>query len=310
MSTSPAFLRSNYSDLFTSSQLPVLESLFRWELMMHPSRREQLFNLRKTDRDIYQTSELADLPMFNAIPEGTDYSYSTVRQGANKTIVPVKYGLGFSISEEAVDDGKFDHIADMVRKLAKSAKETQELQAMAIFNNAFTTQTVADGSSLINTAHPLPSGLTFRNQLSSDADLSQTSLDLMLSDFETQFLGDTGIIYNMVPRILLVHPNSKRYAKELAGSPGKPDTADNNLNAFQEDNLLVVSSPHLTDTDAWFLLAEKSQTGLDIISRKPIETKAAGPDAGFDMDSIKYKSRYREKIDTVHAYGVFGTTGA
>lgn len=308
--SAPQFLRTNYSDLFSSSQLPVLESLFRWELMQHPSRREQLFNMRKTDRDIYQTSELADLPLFNTIPEGTDYTYTSPRQGANKTIVPLKYGLGFSISEEAVDDGKFDHIADMVRKLAKSARESQEIQAMAMFNNGFTTQTTADGVSLFNTAHVLPSGRTFRNQLASDADLSQTSLDTMLTDFETQFIGDTGIIYTMTPKILLVHSSQKRYAKELAGSPAKPDTTDNNLNAFLDDGLMVVSSPHLTDTDAWFLLAEASQTGLDVVSRKPIETKAAGPDAGFDNDSIKYKSRYREKIDTVHAYGVFGTTGA
>jgi hypothetical protein len=278
--------------------------------MQHPSRRELLFNMRTTDRDIYQTSELADLPMFNTIPEGTDYTYSAPRQGANKTIVPLKYGLGFSISEEAVDDGKFDHIADMVRKLAKSARESQEIQAMAMFNNGFTTQTTADGVALFSTSHVLPGGGTLRNRLSTDADLSQTSLDTMLSDFETQFVGDTGIIYTMKPKYLVVHPNSKRYAKELVGSPAKPDTTDNNLNAFLDDMIQVVSSPHLTDLDAWFLTSDPSNTGLDVISRKPIETKAAGPDAGFDNDSIKYKSRYREKIDTVHAYGVFGSTGA
>lgn len=308
--SAPAFLRNNFTDFYSSAQLPVLEAVFRWELMQHPSRREALFNLRKTVRDIYQTSEVTDLPMFNTVPEGTDYTYASTKQGASKTVVPVKYGLGFTISEEAVDDGKFDEIADMVRKLAKSARESQELQAMAIFNNGFTSQTTADGVALFSTSHTLPSGGTMRNRLSSDADLSQTSLDTMLSDFETQFIGDTGIIYTMKPRVLLVHPNSKRYAKELTGSTLKPDTTDNNLNAMLEDNLIVVSSPHLTDLDAWFILAEKSDTGLDIVSRKPIETKAAGPDAGFDNDSIKYKSRYREKIDTIHAYGSFGTTGA
>lgn len=304
------FRRDNFSHFYSSTQLPVLEAVFRYELMQHPSKREALFNLRKTQRDVYQTSEVGDLPMFSAIPEGTDYTYSTTNQGAPKTIVPVKYGLGFSITEEAVDDGKFDEIADMVRKLAKSARETQELQAMAIFNNAFSTQTTADGVALCSTSHTQAGGTGLRNRLSSDADLSQTSLDTMLTDFETQFIGDTGIIYTMTPRVLLVAPGSKRYASELVGSSGKPDTADNNLNAFKSDNLIVMSSPHLTDTDAWFMLAEKSQTGLDIISRKPIETKAAGPDAGFDNDSIKYKSRFREKIDTVHPWGVFGTTGA
>lgn len=308
--SAPVFVRGNYSDLFSSSQLPVLEALFRWELSQYDSKREKLFNVRKTDRDIYQTSELADLPLFSSIPEGTDYTYSTVRQGASKTIVPVKYGMGFSISEEAVDDGKFDHIADMVKKLAKSGRESQEIAAMNILNNAFGSSTVADGLALCHTAHTLPSGSTFRNRMSTDADLSESALQTALTDFETQFVGDTGIIYSIKPKYLIVAPANMRYARELLGSDGKPDTADNNMNSLKSDGIEVVCSPHLTDSDAWFLSAEKSQTGLDIISRKGIQTKAAGPDAGFDNDSIKYKSSYREKVDCVHAYGIYGSTGA
>jgi hypothetical protein len=307
--SAPQFVRGNYSDLFSSSQLPVLEALFRWELSQYDSKRDKLFNTRKTDRDIYQTSELADLPLFSSIPEGTDYTYSTVRQGASKTITVTKYGMGFSISEEAVDDGKFDHIADMVKKLAKSGKESQEIAAMNILNNAFGSTTVADGLALCHTAHTLPSGSTFRNRMSTDADLSETSLQTCLTDFETQFVGDTGIIYSIKPKYLIVAPASKRYAMELLGSSGKPDSADNNLNSLKSDGLEVICSPHLTDADAFFLSAEKSQTGLDIISRKGIQTKAAGPDAGFDNDSIKYKSSYREKVDAVHAYGFYGSSG-
>ena len=79
------------------------------------------------------------------------------------------------------------------------------------------------------------------------------------------------------------------------------------MNSFAQEGLTVISSPHLTDTDAWFLVSQPSDNGLYIVSRKDVETKGAGPDAGFDNDSIKYKSRYREKIA---AYGVFGTAGA
>jgi hypothetical protein len=311
--SAPQFVRGNYSDFYSSSQLPVLEAVFRYELMQSASqsKRDQLFNLRKTQRDIYQTTEMGDLPVFNTIPEGSDYTYSATNQGASKTIVPVKYGLGFSISEEAFDDGKFDEISDMTKKLAKSARETQELQAAAIFANAFTTQTTADGVALCSTSHTQAGGVGLRNRLSSDADLSVTSLETMLIDFETQFVGDTGHIYHLKPVKLVCNPLFARTAREILGSDLKANTSDNNMNPFKSEGIEVVSWSHLTsDTDAWFLLAEKSQTGLDIISRKPIETKAAGPDAGFDNDSIKYKSRYREKIDTVHPFGIFGSTGA
>lgn len=306
----PVAIRSQYTDLFGSTMLPVLEELFRAEMALHPSLRERLFKVVTTDRDIYQVSELHDMPLFTQVSEGQDYSFSRPRQGSNKTLTIVKYGLGFSISEEAVDDGKFDLIGDMVRRLARSGYETQMVNAINIINNGFTTQTTADGVSLFNTAHLLPSGQTFRNQLAVNADLSVTSLETMLSDFETQFVGDTGIIYRIRPRVLLCHPNMRRYALELVGSEYKADTADNNVNPFKDDQLMVYSDPHLTDTDFFGIFALPEETGLRIVVRKPIETKAAGPDVGFNSDSIYYKSRFREAIDTTHPYGIFASPGA
>lgn len=306
----PSFLRSNYSDLFGSSMLPVLEELFRYELMQHPQRRDQLFKMVSTERDIWQSSELHDMPLFQQQAEGQDYSFYRPNQGNNKTLNIVKYGLGFSISQEAIDDGKWDFISDAVKKMAKSAKESQEIQAMNIFNNGFGSEVSADGLSIFNTAHTLPSGLTFRNKLSVDADLSPSSLETALIDFETQFIGDSGIIYNVAPKILLVHPENKRYAMEIIGSELKADTADNNMNSLKNDGLVVVSSPHLTDTDAWFVLAAPDQTGLRIVQRTGIETKGSGEDVGFINDSVYYKSRYREKIGVIHALGIYGSQGA
>lgn len=306
----PVAIRSQYSHLYGSSMLPVLEELFRVEMEQHPSRREALFKMVSHDRDIWQSSEIQDMELFQEVSEGAEYSFKRPKQGASKTLSVVKYGLGFSISEEMVDDGKFDLIADMTRKLARSAKESQEIQAMSVFNNGFGSEQAWDGVSVFNSAHALPSGGSFRNVLSVSADLSQSSLDTALSDFETQFVGDSGIIYNVRPKILLVHPSQKRYAKELVESEGKPDTADNNLNAFRSDDIMVISSPHLSDQDAWFLLASPAETGLRVISRTPIETKAAGDAVGFTTDSILYKCRYREKVGVTHAYGVFGSPGA
>lgn len=306
----PVFLRSNYSDLFGSSMLPVLEELFRSELAMHESKREKIFKKVATDRDIWQSSEIHDLPLFNQMEEAQDYSFYRQNQGVSKTLRPVKFGLGFSISEEAVADGKFDFIADAIKKMAKSARESQEISAMNILNNGFTSETSADGQYVFDTDHTLPSGLTFRNELSTSADLSATSLEQMLIDFETQFIGDSGIIYNVKPKVLLVAPANRRYAMELIGSDLKADSADNNMNSLKQDGLIVMSSPHLTDSDAWYLLADPSETGLRIIERESIKTKAAGQSEGFINDSIFYKASYREKIGVTHPYGLFGSPGA
>jgi phage major head subunit gpT-like protein len=300
-------LRSQYTDLYGSSMLPVLEELFKSSLERHPSRREMLFKTVPTDRDIWQSSELHDMELFNEIGEGAEYTYKRAKQGAAKTLTIKKMGLGFSITEEMIDDGKFNLVADMTEKLAKSAAESQEVDAMNIFNNGFSSETTADGVSVFNSAHTLPSGGTFRNVLSTAADLSVDSFETALTDYETQFVGDSGIIYRLKPRILLVAPGNRRYAQELVGSDGKPDSADNNMNSFKNEGIMVVSSPHLTDTDAWFLIGDKADTGLRIVSRRGIQTKSENV---FDTDSIKYKASYREKIGCTHAYGVFGTAGA
>jgi len=318
MSSSPLQVRANLSDLYGSTMLPVLEEFFQAEIALHPSRRDELFKIVSTDRDIWQSTELHDMDLFSEIAEGTAYKFARPKQGADKTLVVSKFGLGFSISEEAVEDGKFDNIADAVRKLARSGRESQEINAMNIINNGFSTETTADGRPLFDTAHTLPSGLSFRNELSTAADLSATSLETMLSDFETEFIGDGGQIYDVTPRVLLVHPDNKRLAKELIGSELKATTANdstgitnvNNMNSFREEGLRVVSSPHLTDTDSWYMLAMPEETGLRIVQRKPLETKAATGDQGFANDAIFYKARYREVIGATHPYGVYGSPGA
>lgn len=305
--SAPVMLRPQFSDLYGSSMLPVLEEMFLQEFQQAEAIREKVFKVVAHDRDIWQSTEVHDMPLFNEMAEGEDYSYVSPKQGNDKTLSIVKYGLGMSVSEEAIDDGKFDLVADSLRRMGRSARESQEISAMNIFNNGFASEVTADGLSVFNTAHTLPSGSTFRNRPTTFADLSVSSLETALTDFETIFRGDSGIYYRIMPKILLVNPANKRLAKELIGSDLKPESADNNMNSFKQEGLMVVSSPRITDTDAWFLLGAPEETGLRIISRKAIETKS---NEEFDNDSIKYKSRYREKIGVTHAYGIYGNQGA
>lgn len=306
----PSFLKSNFSDLYGSSQLPALELLFRHELPMHEGIRGQLANVKSTERDIWQMTSTHDIDLFTRVSEGEEYSFVSSKQGASKTLSILKYGLGISISEEAIADGKFDELADLIKKLARSAQESREIAFVNLLNNAFGTETTPDGLSALNSAHTLPSGGTFSNVLAVASDLSESSLQTARYMFSTAFVGDTGIIYKMKPKTLLVHPANEAYAEELVGSSLKPDSSDNNLNSLLRHKIQVVSSPHLVDEDAWFLMSDPSDTGLVIIEREGIVTKAGGPAVGFMNDSVLYKSRYREALGWVHPYGIIGTQGA
>jgi hypothetical protein len=305
----PSQVRSQYTHQYGSSKLPVLEEIFWTAVEQYPGVRDQLLRTKSTSTDIYQSSEVHDMELFREMAEGEEYSYERPLQGASKTLTVSKFGLGFNISEETIDDGKFEWIGTMTRQLAESARESKEIAGMGLFNNGFTggTETTADGQPIFASAHTLPGGATFRNILSTAADLSVTSLDQMLSDFATQFVGDTGIIKMIKPRILLVHERNRRYAQELIGSDLKADTANNNMNSLKGEGLIVVASPHLVDEDAWFLLSDKDKHSLTVVERQALRTKSK---EDFDTDSMRYKASYREKVGAFHPLGVFGTAGA
>lgn len=305
--SAPNTIRSQYSDLFGSAMLPVLEEIFRTRVAQHPSRREALFATKTTDRDIWQSTELHDMELFAEMGEGTEYTYKRAKQGASKTFAVKKMGLGFSISREAIEDGKVDLVREMTEALADAAMESKEVDAMNVFNNGFSSETTADGVALFSTAHTLPSGGTYRSKLSADADLSYTSLAQAITDLRSAQVGDSGIIKLYTPKVLLVHDSARLYAKELVGSELKADVETNNMNSLKGEGIIVVSSPHLTDTDAWFLLTDKEKTGLRIINRQGMQTKS---EENFDTDSVKYKASYRERLGAIHGYGVIGSAGA
>lgn len=307
----PVSLRSQFPALYGATMLPALEEVFTFEYEQLPLVRDRLFRNVTARNGIYQVTQLLDMPLFERVPEGTEYSFKRPAVGANTTLIPDKFGMGYAISREMVEDGKFDLVGMMMRKLARSARESQEVSAMSIFNGAFTTSVSDDGLSLINSAH-LIGNSNYSNQITGNPDLSESSLQAALAQWERAFVGNTGIIYRMRPRYLVVSSENRRYAAELVGSDLKPDTGDNNLNSIRTiDGLEVVASPYLTDPDAWFIMADPEDTGLYIATSQGIQTVAGDPtNVGFLNDSYVYKASYREVVGLSTAMGIMGSDGS
>jgi hypothetical protein len=303
--------RTQFPALFGPDQLAALELVVMSQGAFPDSNRDRLFRMISTDRDIWRSQDILDLPLAMEIPEGTQYTASRIGQGLGKTFVPKKSGGMVSITKEMMQDARFDAMGNWARKLGESIAQTREISAMNIFNNGFTTALAQDGQSVFSAAHTVGS-LTFSNNITGNPDLSESSLQAALAQFERAFIRSNGTYINSKPRVLLVSPENKRYAMELTMSQGKADTTDNNINSIRvNDNLMVVSSPYLTDPDAWFLLAAPEQTGLFIIERQGVETASSGYNdgPGFTTDSALIKASYREDIGVTNAYGILGSSG-
>jgi hypothetical protein len=302
--------RGQYPALFGLDQLAALELLVLDSGQDPQSLRDRLFRKVSTSNDIWRSQDVLDLPLALEIPEGSEYSSNRPAQGASKTFQPKKYGGMVSITKEMQQDAKFDAMSSWAKKLGQSIAQTREIKAMNVFNNAFSTETAQDGLSVINASHTVGNS-TFSNLIPSNPDLAQSSLQAAMAQFEKAFIRSNGTYINIKPRFLVCAPENKRYAMELTQSQLKADTNNNNINALSMDGLIVVSSPYLTDADAWFIMAQPSDTGLFIVERQGVETASSGfnEGVGFTTDSALIKASYREDIGVTNAYGILGSAG-
>lgn len=252
---------------------------------------------------------------FGDVPEkgeGEVYALDLIRSGWTKDFTHVEFGLGFEVSETAMEDDEYDVLIRSAEMLAFSARYVQEKRAAdSFFNNAFSSETTPDGVSLYNTAHVLKGGGTARNMLSTDADLSVDSLSDAMTDLQTQTKIESGqLVAPITSFYLIVPPANEMNAERIIKSTGLPGSADNDINPVKSRRTMtLVVNPHITDTDSWYLIANsKRMHGLTSYVRVPVKMAPKMQDP-FTGNWI-YKIRFRQCWGAWMWQGTFGSQGA
>ena len=245
-------------------------------------------------------------------PEGEVYALDLIRPGWSKDFTHVEFGLGFEVTETAMEDDEYDVLIRSAEMLAFSARYVQEKRAAdTFFNNAFGSETTPDGVSLYNATHVLKGGGTARNMLATDADLSIDSLSDALRDMQTQTKIESGQLVTPIQSFqLVVPPANEMLAERIVNSSGLPGTAENDVNPVKRRRSIeIVVNPHITDTDSWFLIANsKRMHGLTTYVRVPVKMAPRMQDP-FTGNWI-YKIRFRQSWGAWMWQGTFGSAGA
>jgi hypothetical protein len=218
--------------------------------------------------------------------------------------------MGFSITEEAIEDNLYDSLSSRYTKaLARAMAYTKQVKAANVLNNAFNSSFAGgDGVELIDDAHPLAGGGTFSTRPSAYSDLNETSLEDALINIST-FVDDRNMILALQGTKLIVPPQLQFVADRLLDTPGRVATADNDINAIKNMGLLpqgYAVNHFLTDTDAWFVLTD-CPDGLKHFERSPISTSMEGD---FNTGNVRYKARERYSFGFSNPRAVFGSQGA
>jgi phage major head subunit gpT-like protein len=295
---------------FSNLLAPGLHEIFFNRYNQWPDEYSQIFNVLSSTRNYEEDGEVAGLGKLVEKGEGVSVTYDDPFQSTNKKrYTHTAYGLGFRVTEELYSDDLYGIIKKMPAALARSAKQTTEVEAFSILNNAFNAAyTGLDGVALCSTVHPniRLNGGPYSNRLATDADLSVTSLQAAVELMEGT-TDDRDMNIMLKPKMLICTPSNKWMARELLNSEKKPHTADNEINALTDEELKYFVGHYLTDSDAWFLVTDKSDHALNFYWRKKV---AFDNSDDFDSGDAKFKATMRFSTGFSGWRGIVGTPGA
>ena len=301
--------RATFNELYDNIDKAVYTLLFDAQKEL-PKIWTQVFNVKTSDKKFERVMSVTGMGDVPEKGEGAPYTTDIIRAGWTKDFTHTEYGMMFEVTQTALEDDQYDQLSQHARWLMFSARVVEEKKAHAIFNNGFATEFTPDGVVLFSASHVLKGGGGGRNILSTAADLSATSLQTALVDWQTQTKVESGqLVAPAQDLILFVPPALEFTADRILNSTLLPGSADNDRNPIKaRRNWSIIVSPYLTDEDAWFLLAaSKKSHGITSYTRVPMSMEPAMTDSR--TRNRLYPIRFRRSWGASFWQGTFATPG-
>jgi len=287
---------------------PGLNALFGLEYKNYENEHEQIYTMETSDRAFEEEvmeSGFGEAPVKN---EGAGVAYDQAQEVYTARYTHETIALAFSLTEEAVEDNLYDRLsARYTKALARSMAQTKQIKAAAVLNGAFTTSIGGDGKPLCATDHPTLGGPDLRNELSTPADLSETSLEQALIDIAA-FTDERGLKIAVQGLKLIIPKELMFTADRILKSTLRASTADNAINAIRNMGMVpqgYTVNHFLTDPDAFFIRTD-APNGMKGFTRVAIKT---GFEGDFDTGNVRYKARERYSFGFSDPRGIFGSPG-
>ena len=290
--------------------LPGLNALFGLQYATYDQEHKEIYETETSERSFEEETKLSG---FSAAPvknEGSAISYDNAQEAWTARYNHETIALGFSLTEEAIEDNLYDSLsARYTKALARAMAYTKQVKAAAVLNNGFSAAyTGGDGVALFSSAHPLISGGTNSNIPSTPADLNETSLEAAVIQISL-WTDERGLLIAAKPKKLVVPSSLQFVATRLLETELRVGTADNDINAIKNNGSISEGycvNHFLTDTNAWFLTTDVPN-GMKHFVRSPL---ANSMDGDFDTGNVRYKSRERYSFGWSDPLGMYGSAGA
>jgi hypothetical protein len=290
--------------------LPGLNALFGLEYATYGQEHKEIYETESSERSFEEETKLSG---FSAAPvknEGSAIAYDNAQEAWTARYNHETIALGFSLTEEAIEDNLYDSLsARYTKSLARAMAYTKQVKAAAVLNNGFDANYKGgDSVSLFSASHPLVSGGVNSNIPSTPADLNETSLENAVIQI-AGWTDERGLLIAAKPKKLIVPPPLQFVATRLLQTKLRTGTTDNDINAIESNGSIpdgYTINHFLTDTNAWFLTTDVPN-GMKHFVRTPL---ANSMDGDFDTGNVRYKSRERYSFGWSDPLGMYGSQGA
>jgi len=290
--------------------LPGLNALFGLEYARYGEEHKEIYETETSERSFEEETKLSGFGAAPVKSEGAAIAYDNAQEAWTARYTHETIAMGFSITEEAVEDNLYDSLSARYTKgLARGMAYTKQVKGAYVLNNAFTGgPTYGDGVVLCSTAHPLVNGATNSNRPATGVDLNETALENAVIQIAA-WTDERGLLIAAKPKKLIIPPALMFVATRLLETNLRVGTTDNDINAIKNNGSVpegYTVNHFLTDTNAWFLTTDVPN-GLKHFVRTPMST---GMDGDFDTGNVRYKARERYSFGVSDPLGIYGSPGS
>ena len=290
--------------------LPGLNALFGLEYARYGEEHKEIYETETSERSFEEETKLSG---FSAAPvknEGSAIRYDNAQEAWTARYNHETIALGFSLTEEAIEDNLYDSLSARYTKgLARAMAYTKQVKAAAVINNGFSSSYPGgDGVALFSTSHPLVSGGTNSNTPATAADLNETSLENAVIQIAA-WTDERDLLIAAKPRKLIVPSALQFVATRLLETELRVGTNNNDINAIKNNGAIpegYTINHFLTDVNGWYLTTDVPN-GMKHFVRTPLQNSM---DGDFDTGNVRYKSRERYSFGWSDPLGIFGSPGA
>ena len=299
--------------------LPGLNALFGLEYDKYENAHAEIYETETSERSFDEETKLSGFGAAPVKPEGSAISYDTAQESFTARYNHETVAMGFSVTEEAMEDNLYDALsARYTKALARAMAYTKQVKSAFPLNNGFSNSFQSgDGVNLFTASgdgvtggdgHPLVSGGKNSNRPVTAADLNETSLENAVIEIAA-FTDERGLLIAARPRSLIVPPALMFTANRLLETTQRVGTADNDINAIRNMGAIPEGysvNHYLTDSNAFFIITDVPN-GMKHFQRTALETSM---DGDFDTGNVRYKARERYSFGVSDPLGIYGSPGA